>query len=104
MWYKWQQCNGGEFATAFDWIIENGGLESDTNYPYIARSQTYSQDKSKNIVKVISYELLETTGEEVIRQYLYETGPLAIGINSYLLNWYTRGVINYGKYNCSPDI
>ena len=97
-----QQCNGGEFATAFDWIISNGGLESDTDYPYIARSQTCSQDKSKNIVKVASYELLETTDEEVIKQYLYETGPLAIGINAYPLNWYASGVIDWGKNDCSP--
>ena len=98
-----QQCNGGEFATAFEWIIQNGGLESDTDYPYKAKTQTCTQDKTKNIVKVTSYELLETTDEEIIKQYLYENGPLAIGINSNPLNWYAYGVIDWGKDNCSPD-
>ena len=96
-------CNGGEFLPAYKWIKENGGLQSDTDYPYEARGQTCSQDKNKNIVKISSYQLLETTDEEIIKQYLYEIGPLAIGVNAYPLNWYARGVIDWGTENCSHD-
>ena len=96
-------CDGGEFLPAYKWIKENGGLQSDTDYPYQARGQTCSQDKTKNIVKISSYQLLETTDEEIIKQYLYEIGPLAIGVNAYPLNWYARGVIDWGTDNCSHD-
>ena len=96
-------CDGGEFLPAYKWIKENGGLQSDTDYPYQARDQTCSQDKTKNIVKISSYQLLETTDEEIIKQYLYEIGPLAIGVNAYPLNWYARGVIDWGTENCSHD-
>ena len=96
-------CDGGEFLPAYKWIKENGGLQSDTDYPYAARGQTCSQDKTKNIVKISSYQLLETTDEEIIKQYLYEIGPLAIGVNAYPLNWYARGVIDWGTENCSHD-
>ena len=96
-------CNGGEFLPAYKWIKENGGLQSDTDYPYQARGQACSQDKTKNIVKISSYQLLETTDEEIIKQYLYEIGPLAIGVNAYPLNWYARGVIDWGTENCSHD-
>ena len=96
-------CDGGEFLPAYKWIKENGGLQSDIDYPYQARDQICSQDQSRNIVKISSYELLDTTDEEVIKQYLYEHGPLAIGINAYPLNWYARGVIDWGTDNCAHD-
>ena len=51
----------------------------------------------------MDYGLLETTDEEVIKQYLYENGPLAIGVNAYPLNWYARGVIDWGNDNCAHD-
>lgn len=86
-------CNGGEFLTAFKWIKENGGLQSDEDYPYEAKDQTCQQDSSKNIIKVSQYQLLDTTDEEEIKNYLYEIGPLAVGINAYPLNWYARGLL-----------
>lgn len=96
-------CNGGEFLTGFKWIKENGGLQTDDDYPYEAKGQTCQQDTSKNVVEVNEYQLLESTDEEVIKQYLYEKGPLAIGINAYPLNWYASGVIDWGEDNCAHD-
>lgn len=98
-----QGCDGGEFLPAYQWIKENDGLQSDTDYPYQAKDKACSQDKSKNIVKIKNYELLETTDEEIIKQYLYQYGPLAIGINAYPLNWYAYGVIDWGNDNCKHD-
>jgi C1A family cysteine protease len=96
-------CDGGEFLPAYKWIKENEGLESEDDYPYSAKEQTCSQTQSKNIVKIIDYQLLETTDEEIIKQYLYEVGPLAIGVNAYPLNWYAYGVIDWGNDNCAHD-
>jgi len=96
-------CNGGEFLTAYKWIKDNGGLQSDTDYPYEAKDQTCKQDITKNVVKVSTYQLLDSTDEEVIKQYLYEKGPLSIGINANPLNWYARGVIDWGNDNCNKD-
>ena len=96
-------CNGGEFLTAFKWIKDNGGLQLDEDYPYEAKDQTCQQDITKNVVKVSEYQLLESTDEEVIKQYLYEKGPLSIGINAYPLNWYASGVIDWGNDNCNQD-
>ena len=98
-----QGCDGGEFLPAYKWIKENGGLQLDKDYPYQAKGQTCSQDKSKNVVNILDYKLLETTDEEIIKQYLYEYGPLAIGINAYPLNWYAFGVIDWGNDNCKHD-
>ena len=96
-------CNGGEFLTAYKWIKDNGGLQLDEDYPYEAKSQTCHQDISKNVVEITDYQLLESTDEEIIKQYLYEKGPLAIGVNANPLNWYARGVIDWGSENCNPE-
>ena len=70
---------------------------------YLESIYVLQKDTSKNVVEVNEYQLLESTDEEVIKQYLYEKGPLAIGINAYPLNWYASGVIDWGEDNCAHD-
>ena len=43
-------CNGGMMHTAFDYIIENGGLYDNKDYKYVAETQNCS--KPSNIAKV----------------------------------------------------
>ena len=82
---------------------ENGGLQLDEDYPYEAKDQSCQQDITKNVVEIIDYQLLESTDEEIIKQYLYEKGPLAIGVNAYPLNWYARGVIDWDNERCNQQ-
>lgn len=33
-------CAGGYYFNAFGWVIENGGIDTEANYPYIAKNGT----------------------------------------------------------------
>ena len=46
-------CDGGNTETAYDWVKSNGGLESDSDYPYTSFWDVTGnciQDTSKNLV------------------------------------------------------
>lgn len=33
-------CAGGFYFNAFGWVIENGGIDTEANYPYLAKNGT----------------------------------------------------------------
>jgi C1A family cysteine protease len=47
-------CSGGLMDDAFKYIIANGGIDSETDYPYLARDSTCNTAKQQNKVAHIS--------------------------------------------------
>ena len=96
-------CNGGLMEYTFAWIQENGGLMSDADYKYKGYRQSCKQDETKYKVKVTGYNLLDTTDEDEIKEYVYSTGPLAVALNADNLSWYSGGIIDEDEDECDPD-
>jgi len=96
-------CDGGLMENAFTWLMDNGGLVSEEDYPYTATVGTCKYDKSKIVAKVDNYVLLDTDDEEAIKEYCYKTGPLAIALNADSLQWYWGGIIEADEYECDPQ-
>lgn len=44
-------CDGGYMDYAFEWIVKNGGIDTEKDYPY---TSTYGVDGTCNITKVCS--------------------------------------------------
>jgi len=49
-------CNGGLMNHAFEWIISNGGLSSETDYPYVSGDDC-DDDNCNNTCKIDSKKL-----------------------------------------------
>ena len=96
-------CNGGLMEYTFAWIQENGGLMSDADYKYKGYKGRCQQDESKYKVKVTGYDLLTTTDEDEILNYVYTVGPMAVALNADNLSWYTGGIIDEDEDECDPD-
>jgi len=94
-----QGCNGGLPSNAFAWTIKNGGLESESSYPYEGVTDSCKQDKSKDIVTISSWEKV-STNEDQIAAYLAQNGPLSIGINAANLQLYMGGISD--PFFCNP--
>ena len=101
-------CNGGLMQYAFNWLKSNGGIMYDNDYPYTGVEGTCKSDKSKYAdFKVTGYKKLGSTwqtwscvDEEEIKEFLYETGPLAVALNADYLSSYIGGIVDYTASQC----
>ena len=101
-------CNGGLMQYAFNWLKSNGGIMLESDYPYTGTDDTCKSDPSKYVdFKVTGYKKLGSTistwscvDEDQIKEFLYETGPLAIALNADYLSAYTGGIIDYTSSKC----
>ena len=95
-------CNGGLMEYAFTWLKTNGCIMFDYDYPYIGRKSICRLDRSKCVdMKVTGYKKLWSSSssltpvdEDGIKEFLYQTGPLAFGLNADVLKTYSSGIID----------
>ena len=101
-------CNGGLMENTFTWLKDNnGGIMKDADYPYVAYKGTCQSDPSKYVdMKVTGYKKLGTPSsfdpvdEDEIKEFLYETGPLAVALNANPLQTYTGGILDKTSSQC----
>ena len=102
-------CNGGLMELSFEWLKDNGGFMYESDYPYTGKQQTCRQDSSKFVdMKVTGYVKLGDGGAEEfspvdegeMKEFLYQTGPLAIALNATPLQLYFGGIVDLASWLC----
>ena len=101
-------CNGGLMEYSFTWLKKNGGIMYEADYPYKGTKSTCKSDSSKYAdFKVTGYKKLGSSwstwsavDEDEIKEFLYETGPLAIALNADPLQTYTSGILDLTSTKC----
>ena len=96
-----QGCNGGLQEDAFKYVIKNGGLTSEENYPYTSgagRVAACKTDKTKQDLEgaITSWSQVSKSeaGESGIATAMNTAGPITIGINAGHLQLYKSGISN----------
>ena len=100
-------CNGGLMQYAFTWLKKNG-IMLDSDYPYTGTKGTCKSDKSKYVdMSVTGYKKLGSSwstwsavDEDEVKDFLYETGPLAIALNANPLQTYVFGILDLTSSQC----
>jgi len=93
-------CNGGLQEWAFAWIIRQGGITSEDNYPYTSGTGVTGSCKSSKETPYFAsisswYQVSDSTsGESNIEDQLVQTGPITIGIDATPMQFYTGGIDN----------
>uniref|UniRef100_A0A8D8U294 Cysteine proteinase CG12163 n=1 Tax=Cacopsylla melanoneura TaxID=428564 RepID=A0A8D8U294_9HEMI len=99
-------CDGGLIDYAFDYIIKSGGVESEADYPYLGYlSEDGCQVKEGNKKKkygMEKYTRIPQGGEEAMKKWLAQHGPLSVGINARGIFFYTGGIIALSEVGCYP--
>ncbi len=101
-------CNGGLMEYSFAWLKKNGGINYDSDYPYKGVKSTCKSNKSKYADFTVtgykklgsSYSTWSPVDEDEVKEFLYETGPLAIALNADPLQTYSSGVLDLTSSRC----
>ena len=75
-------CHGGYMTSAFDWLKNNHGIMSESDYPYKDGVHSCKFNKSKVVAKVKEYVRVRRYSESDMKDALYNEGPLSVAINS----------------------
>eukprot|EP01125_Pyxidicula_operculata_P022721 TRINITY_DN9528_c0_g1_i1.p1 TRINITY_DN9528_c0_g1~~TRINITY_DN9528_c0_g1_i1.p1 ORF type:complete len:320 (+),score=33.92 TRINITY_DN9528_c0_g1_i1:113-1072(+) len=85
-------CMGGMMGNAFDYIIQNKGIDTEASYPYHAEDGTCSFS-SKHVGATISKWVELPNDESKIAIYLAENGPISIAVDAEMWQFYSRGIL-----------
>jgi len=83
-------CNGGWMGTAYDYIRNNTGVDSDTSYPYETAMKT-CRYKAANKAAVVSGYKSIPSGDETSLARAVAIGPVATAIDATNLQFYSGG-------------
>ncbi|KAM3289601.1 low-temperature-induced cysteine proteinase [Capsicum chacoense] len=75
-------CNGGLMDYAFEFVIKNGGIDSEEDYPYVEGDGTCDTfRKNAKVVKIDSYEDVPENNEKALQKALVHQ-PVSIAVEA----------------------
>ncbi|XP_039535922.1 cathepsin S-like [Pimephales promelas] len=75
-------CNGGYMDQAFQYVIDNGGIDSDSSYPYEAVQGQCRYNPSQRAANCTKYYSVHQGDEEALKEALASVGPISVAIDA----------------------
>lgn len=94
-------CRGGYMGQGLKAVIEMGGLETESDYPYKGVDGMCKFNKTESQARVQSFVGLPQNETE-LAYWLMKHGPVSIGINANAMQFYFGGISHPWKFLCSP--
>ena len=97
-------CNGGLMDNAFKWIIQNGGLDSEHQYPYVALAEECEDAKLRmHMATIDGFEDVPAGDEDALEKAVaMQPVSVAIEADHQSFQLYEGGV--YDAHDCGEDI
>ncbi|AIE47746.1 cathepsin [Peridroma alphabaculovirus] len=92
-------CNGGLIHTAYEQIMNMGGVEQEIDYPYRAERQPCALKPHKFVAGVRNCYRYVLLNEERLEDLLRYVGPIAIAVDAVDLTDYYGGVVSFCENN-----
>ncbi|KAN0033323.1 hypothetical protein ACTA71_002747 [Dictyostelium dimigraforme] len=95
-------CKTGWMHDAFKYIISSGGVNKDSEYPYIAKDGVCKFNESEKVAKVSGFVMIPKFSEEALAEAIALYGPVAVPIDTSTKEFqHLSGGIYYSE-NCNP--
>jgi cathepsin L len=94
-------CNGGVIDWAFEYVQQNGGIDTDEAYPYTGKQGTCSYQASNSVATCSGWYNVDSGNELALQQAVATVGPVAVAIDASQMSFqlYRSGV--YSSSSCS---
>ncbi|OIW01312.1 hypothetical protein TanjilG_10473 [Lupinus angustifolius] len=90
---KSKACNGGLVKNALNWVVSNGGIASDTDYPYKGKNETCRKPPEvKNSAFVKGYNHLPNSDNEILCATTIQ--PISVCLNATGFKNYQSGIFD----------
>jgi len=101
--YGNQGCRGGLMDNAFQYIIANGGLDSEDSYPYTAQDGSCQYNPATCATTISGYKDVNAGDENDLLNSVYNIGPVSVAIDAShsSFQFYSGGV--YYEPSCSAS-
>jgi len=95
-------CNGGLMDSAFEYVIQNSGIDTEASYKYTARDGTCKFNKATVGATISSYKDVQAKSEAALQSAIQTLGPVSVAIDAShsSFQFYSSGV--YFEKACSP--
>ncbi|RXM36079.1 Laminin subunit alpha-3 [Acipenser ruthenus] len=91
-------CSGAWMADAYQYVLDNGGIESEANYPYTAQDdQPCFYDSRRSAAKITGFKFLPVGDEKALADAVATIGPITVTIDASnpSFQFYSSGAANY---------
>jgi len=95
-------CNGGLMGTAFDYVIQNGGIDTEASYPYTAVDGTCHYNAANKGATISGWNFV-SSDENQMAVSLISIGPLSVAVDAVSWQFYIGGVL-YNPIPCGTSL
>lgn len=99
-------CNGGLMENAFKYVIKNGGIDTEQDYPYEPMDASCdSQKAKKHAAKFSSWKAVTPNREDQLRLAVAQHGPISVAVEADQQAWmgYQSGVVTSDSCGTNLD-
>ncbi|NXD46813.1 CATS protein, partial [Copsychus sechellarum] len=97
-------CAGGFMTEAFQYIIDNGGIESEESYPYTAQNGTCRYNASSRAASCSRFLELPEGDEAALREAVATVGPVAVAIDATRPSFFLYHSGVFDDPQCSQEV
>uniref|UniRef100_A0A3Q1FBS4 Cathepsin L1-like n=2 Tax=Acanthochromis polyacanthus TaxID=80966 RepID=A0A3Q1FBS4_9TELE len=97
-------CRGGYISKAFRYIIRNGGVDSESFYPYEHQNGKCRYSVSGKAASCSNFHVLPKGDERALQAAVASVGPVAVAVNAMLPSFHLYKGGLYNVPSCNPRL
>ncbi|XP_059163576.1 procathepsin L-like [Physella acuta] len=100
---KWGNhgCSYGYIDQAFQYVIDNKGIDTEASYPYVPMDEPCKFNSSNVGAKIRSFEKVKSGSEDSLMQAVATVGPVSVAIHLSMPSFKNYGGGVYDEPDCS---